>query len=139
MDQRLSIITLGVKNLKRSEEFYINKLGWTKSEQSNEEIIFIPLNGFYLSLYKREKLAEDANCNPEGKGFKGFTLAYNAPSEQEVNDLFEKFEQLGIKIIKKPEKVFWGGYSGYIADPDNNYWEIAYNPYTSIDADGNVT
>ena len=138
MEQRLSIIGLGVQNLKIAEDFYINTMGWTKTKESSDDIIFIKLNGLLLSLYPREKLAQDANINSEGSGFKGFTLAYNTRSEEEVDTLFKKFESQGVKIVKEPEKVFWGGYSGYIADPDGNLWEIAHNPFMNFDAKGNV-
>lgn len=138
MDQRFSIICIGVKDLNVAEDFYINKFGWTKTGASNDDIIFIQLNGILLSLYSREGLAKDANVSPEGSGFKGFSLAYNTRSEKEVDDLFEKFASQDIKIVKKPAKVFWGGYSGYIADPEDNLWEIAYNPFMEIDATGNI-
>lgn len=92
----------------------------------------------YLSCYKRDKLAEDATVSEVGTGFKAFSLAYNTRSEKEVNELFLSFEEKGVNIIKKPEKAFWGGYSGYIADPDDNLWEIAYNPFVVIDAAGNI-
>ena len=120
MEQRHSIIGLGVKDLKIAEDFYINKFDWTKTEASNKDIIFIQLNGILLSLYSREELAKDAKINSEGSGFKGFSLAYNTRTQKEVDDLFEKFKSHVIKIIKAPEKVFWGGYSGYISDPDGN-------------------
>lgn len=138
MESRLSIITLGVENLAKSQDFYLNIFGWEKSPQSNEDILFMHLNGIYLACYRRDKLAEDAEVSPEGSGFKSFSLAFNARSEDEVNELFAFFESKGVRIIKKPEKVFWGGYSGYIADPDDNLWEIAYNPFVAIDAEGNI-
>lgn len=138
MESRLSIITLGVKDLSKSEDFYLNIFGWEKSQQSNEDILFMHLNGIYLACYKRDKLAEDAEVPSEGNGFKAFTLAFNTRSEEEVNELFSYFEGKGVKIVKKPEKVFWGGYSGYIADSDDNLWEIAYNPFVEIDAEGNI-
>lgn len=139
MEQRLSIITLGVADLSRSADFYLNTFGWKKSDKSNENIIFIHLNGLYLSLYTKEKLAEDAEIEPIGTGFKAFSLAFNTRSEEEVDQLFEKYLKAGVKIIKKPEKAFWGGYSGYIADPDENLWEIAYNPFIEFDSAGNIT
>ena len=82
-----------------------------------------------LSLYGRKALAEDATVDHSGSGFKGFTLAYNTRSEKEVNDIIDELRSKGVKIIKEPQKVFWGGYSSYIADPDDNLWEIAFNPY----------
>jgi uncharacterized glyoxalase superfamily protein PhnB len=96
---------------------------------SNENIIFFSLNGVYLSLYSREDLARDARVDASGEGFRGFTLAYNARSENEVDELINVLRNKGVQIIKEPEKVFWGGYSSYVADPDGNLWEIAYNPY----------
>ena len=138
MEQRLSIIGLGVKDLKASCHFYENKLGWTKLKSSNENIVFFQLNGLLFSLYPREKLAEDATVNSSGNGFKAFSLAYNTQSQEEVDTLILTLEKKGVKIIKKPQKVFWGGYSSYIADPDDNLWEIAFNPYMSFDKDGNV-
>lgn len=129
MEQRLTIITLGVKNLQQSTQFYTEIFGWSKSQHSNEGIAFFELEGMQLALYSEEKLVEDAAISSNGNGFKGFTLAYCTRTEQEVDELFAKFEAAGVRIVKRPEKVFWGGYSGYIADPDENLWEIAFNPF----------
>lgn len=138
MEQRISILTLGVNDKSLAEDFYIKILGWKKSGHSNDNITFLELNGILLSLYNKEKLAEDAGVNARGEGFKGFTMAYNTRSEAEVDQLFERFVKEGVSIVKSPQKAFWGGYSGYIADPDGNLWEIAYNPFLEIDASGNV-
>ncbi|MFK7904471.1 MAG: VOC family protein [Chitinophagales bacterium] len=138
MEQRLSIITLGVENLQEAEKFYLEKFGWTKSPQSSDNITFLQLNGLKLALYPREKLAEDAGIEAAKNGFNGFTLAYCTRTEEEVDDLFADFEAKGVRILKRPEKVFWGGYSGYIADPDGNLWEIAFNPFLKIDEVGNI-
>ncbi|UII32445.1 VOC family protein [Fulvivirga ulvae] len=141
MEQRLSIITLGVKELDKSEQFYTKKFGWSKTEESNESIIFMQLNGIKLALYANAALAEDANVEHQETGnasYKGFTLAFCTRSEQEVDELFEDFKKQNVKIVKEPEKVFWGGYSGYIADPDGNLWEIAFNPYLQMDEVGNI-
>lgn len=139
MEQRVTIISLGVTDLEVATKFYEEKLGWKKMASSNEDISFFQLNGILLSLYPREKLAEDATVSAEGKGFKGFTLAYNTRSKEEVDLLFRDFLSKGIKIVKNPEEVFWGGYSGYIADPDENLWEIAFNPYLPLDKQGDTT
>ena len=138
MEQRLTIIGLGVKDLKVSSEFYEEKFGWKKTESSNESIVFFQLNGMLLSLYPIDKLAEDAGVSSEGEGFKAFSLAYNTRTKEEVDTLIETLEARGVKIVKQPEEVFWGGYSSYIADPDDNLWEIAFNPYLKLDEKGNV-
>lgn len=138
MEQRLTIITLGVRDLKASTLFYEEQFGWSKLDSSNEDITFFQLNGILLSLYSSKKLAEDARVNSSGEGFKCFTIAFNARSEEEVDTIFLKMRSRRVKIVKEPEKVFWGGYSGYIADPDDNLWEIAYNPFLKMDEKGNV-
>ena len=129
MEQRLTFISLGVKDLNNSIDFYENKFGWKRSELSNKELILYQLNGIYLALYSRNELAKDASVDSVGSGFKGFSISYNARSEKEVDDLIKGLRDKGVKIVKEPQKVFWGGYSSYIADPDGNLWEIAYNPY----------
>ena len=142
LDPRLSIITLGVADLARSREFYINGLGFPAFPDKQEEIVFLQLNGFALALYPREKLAEDAyGDNPPPQAQAGatppFTLAYNVRSEAEVATTLAFAEQAGGKLIKPAQKVFWGGVSGYFTDPDGFLWEVAYNPHTPLDADGN--
>ncbi len=138
MEQRATIIGLGVKNLEVSTKFYQEQFGWKLLASSNESISFFQLNGILLSLYPRAKLAEDAKISHKGSGFKGFTLAYNTRSKEEVDSLFEDLKRKGVRIVKQPEEVFWGGYSGYIADPDDNLWEIAFNPFLPLDEKGNT-
>lgn len=138
MEQRLTIITLGVSDLKNSTAFYETKFGWDKSELSNEYISFFALNGIQLALYERNELAKDASVNPKGNGFKGFTIAYNTKSEKEVDQLIIEFKAKGVEIVKEPQKVIWGGYSSYISDLDGNLWEIVFNPYLALDNKGNV-
>ncbi len=138
MQPRVTIIGLGVENLKAATTFYQEKFGWKLTKASNENISFFQLNGVLLSLYPREKLAEDATVNPKGSGFKGFTLAYNTRTKDEVDAIFADLSNKGVKIVKQPAAVFWGGYSGYVADLDANLWEIAYNPFLELDADGNA-
>ena len=133
MEQRLTFISLGVKDLNNSIDFYENKFGWKRSELSNKELILYQLNGIYLALYSRNELAKDASVDSVGSGFKGFSISYNARSEKDVDDLIKGLRDKGVKIVKEPQKVFWGGYSSYIADPDGNLWEIAYNPYLKND------
>lgn len=138
MEQRITLITLGVKNLQRSKDFYQNIFGWEPLESSNESIVFFQLNGLQLALFPQESLADDAGVESDGKGFRGFSLAYNVRSEQEVDALVSALEAKGVRVLKQPEKVFWGGYSSYIADPDENLWEIAYNPFLPLDEKGNA-
>jgi hypothetical protein len=129
MEQRMTMIGLGVNNLDKAADFYENAFGWQRDPMGDENIIFYRLNGVLVSLYGREALAEDATVDAAGSGFKGFTLAYNTRSEAEVDNLIEELRRKGVKIVKEPQKVFWGGYSSYVADPDGNLWEIAFNPY----------
>ncbi len=138
MEQRLTIITLGVSDLKKSTEFYESKFGWKKSKSSNDYISFFTLNGIQIALYDRIELAEDANVNSNGKGFKSFTLAYNTKSEKEVDRIIWELRAKGVEIIKEPQKANWGGYSSYVSDLDGNLWEIAFNPFLELDEKGNV-
>jgi len=137
MNQHLHIITLGVQNFKKSLEFYTKTLGWKPSSSSNDDIAFFQAGGVVLAIYPREKLGEDAVIAPEGSGFAGFTLAYNTQSEAEVDEIVADLKLKGVKIVKEPQKVFWGGYSSYFADPDDYRWEVAYNPYFEFDEKGN--
>ncbi len=138
MKQHVHLITLGVRNVEASKKFYMETLGWTPSSSSNNEITFFQAGGVVLSLYQREKLAEDALVDPEGDGFAGFTLAYNARSEAEVDEIVRDLKSKGVKILKEPEKAFWGGYSSYFADPDGNCWEVAHNPFIPFDENGSL-
>jgi hypothetical protein len=138
MDQRLTIITLGVENVKVSTDFYEKTLGWKKMDSSNENITFFKLNGIMLSLFQKDSLAIDAEVQAEGTGFRSFSIAYNARSIDEVNAVFKDLTEKDVKIIKQPKEVFWGGYSGYFADPDGFLWEVAYNPYLEMDEKGNI-
>ena len=138
MNQHLHLVTLGVRDLATSRKFYTETLGWKPSSSSNEGVVFIQAGGIVLSLYPRENLAEDAMVSPEGSGFAGFTLAYNAQSEAEVDEIINDLKSKAVKIVKEPQKVFWGGYSSYFADPDNHCWEVAYNPFFPFDENGNL-
>jgi catechol 2,3-dioxygenase-like lactoylglutathione lyase family enzyme len=136
MDNRITIITLGVKDLKGMREFYSNVLGLPEHPSTNISIVFYQMNGFRLSLYPRDLLADDAGLKSTGSGFKGFTLSQNLRSEKEVDETISKLRSKGVKILKDPQKVFWGGYSGYFQDPEGNLWEVAYNPYMKLDENG---
>jgi uncharacterized protein len=138
MNQHLHIITLGVRDFKKSTGFYSKVLGWKGSTNSNDDIAFFQTSGVVLAIYPREKLAVDALASPDGNGFSGITLAYNARSESEVDEIIKDLKLKGVKIIKEPQKVFWGGYSSYFADPDDYRWEVAYNPFFPFDENGNL-
>jgi catechol 2,3-dioxygenase-like lactoylglutathione lyase family enzyme len=138
MNQHLHLVTLGVRDYEASKKFYTELLGWKPSSSSNEDVTFLQAGGVVLSIFQREKLAEDALVDPEGNGFAGFTLAYNAQSEAEVDEIITTLKAKGVKILKEPQKVFWGGYNSYFADPDGNCWEVAYNPFFPFDENGNL-
>jgi catechol 2,3-dioxygenase-like lactoylglutathione lyase family enzyme len=138
MQQRITLITLGVSDLKQSREFYENKFGWKPLASSNDNIIFFQLNGIQLALFPATELAEDAGISHAGSGFKKFSLAQNLRSEKEVDALIANLKANGVTILKEPQKVFWGGYSSYVADPDGNLWEFAFNPFMELDEEGNV-
>jgi catechol 2,3-dioxygenase-like lactoylglutathione lyase family enzyme len=137
MKQHIHIITLGVKDLETSKKFYAETLGW-KISRPQEGIVFFQAGGVILALYPRDLLAEDAVVSPQGSGFSGMTLAYNAGSEAEVDEIIKDLKSKGVKIIKEPQKVFWGGYSSYFADPDDFRWEVAYNPFLAFDENGSL-
>jgi catechol 2,3-dioxygenase-like lactoylglutathione lyase family enzyme len=133
MHPRLHLITLGVADLPRSLNFYEKGLGWKKSAASQDNVAFFQLNGLVLALYPRKLLAQDANLPPTGSGFAGISLAYNAKDEAEVDRIMAQVEALGASIVKRPQQVFWGGYSGYFQDPDGHLFEVAYNPFFPFD------
>jgi uncharacterized protein len=137
MEQRLSFITLGVSDPEGMKHFYRDKFGW-ETLKDGDGIVFFRLNGIILGLYPRTDLAADAGVPHPGRGFKGFTLAICLRTVKEVDETFELLSSKGVHVVKEPQKVFWGGYSGYISDPEDNLWEIAYNPFLELDEHGNV-
>lgn len=137
MEQRLSVVTLGVADLERSRRFYEEGLGWRRGN-AHAEVVFYQLNGMVLALFGRQNLAADARVPPDGSGFGGVTLAYNARSCDDVNAVLEEVERAGAHIVKPAEDAFWGGYSGYFADPDGHLWEVAWNPEWELAASGDV-
>jgi len=132
MDPRISIITLGVSDLERSTRFYRDGLGLPKRE-GPDSIAFFETRGTWLSLYPREALAEDATIPAEGSGFRGFALSHNVASTDEVDRTLEQAVAAGATLVKPGQEVFWGGYSGYFADPDGFLWEVAWNPHFTIE------
>lgn len=138
MEQRLTMITLGVLNLQAQTDFYEAKFGWKKERSSNGSISFFTLNGIQLALYGKDELAKDATVDPIGNGFKGFTISYNTTSKNEVDRVINTLRKRGVEIVKEPQDTDWGGYSGYITDLEGNLWEIAFNPYLQLDKKGNI-
>ena len=138
MNQHLHIITLGVRDFEKSKKFYVETLGWKPSSASQDDVAFFQAGGVVVAIYPREKLAEDAMTSPAENGFSGITLAYNTQSESEVDEIIRDLRAKGVKIVKEPQKVFWGGDSSYFADPDEYHWEVAYNPFFEFDENGNL-
>ena len=122
------MITLGVRDLAASVRFYETGLGLPRM-QSPPEVAFFTLNGTWLGLYNRDALAADAGVSADGSGYESFSLAHNVESESEVDEIIQQAVAAGATLVKKPAKVFWGGYSGYFSDPDGHLWEIAHNPH----------
>ena len=135
MKQAISFITLGVADLARSRAFY-KALGWQESSASQEAIAFFQAGSVAFALFQRDALAEDANVPSTGSGFGSFTLAHNVESEAAVVALLDEAVTAGAKLVRAADKVFWGGFRGYFADPDGFLWEVCYNPFVALDADG---
>jgi len=132
MDARITLITLGVADLGRSISFYRDGLGLPMMDGA-EGVAFFETRGTRLSLYPREKLAEDAQVPAEGSGFRGFALAHNVGSPEEVDATLQQAVDAGATLKKLGQKVFWGGYSGYFSDPDGFLWEVAWNPHMEFE------
>jgi uncharacterized protein len=137
LEQRISLITLGVADLERSRKFY-ESFGWRRSMAGAQGIVFFQLRGMALALFPRDELAKDANVRPEGQGFAGISLAYNTRTREEVDLLLAQAKAAGAKILKPGEEASWGGYAGYFSDPDGFPWEVAWNPGFPIAEDGSV-
>jgi uncharacterized glyoxalase superfamily protein PhnB len=135
---RVTVVTLAVRDIARSRSFYCDGLGFVASSSSGESIVFMDAGGFVLALYRRKLLAEDANLRPEGHGFGGVTLARNVGSKAEVDAALALARDAGATVLKPAQDAFWGGYSGYFADPDGHPWEVAYNPHWKLDRAGAV-
>ena len=137
MEQRISIITLGVADLTRSRTFY-ERLGWRRSMVKAEGVVFFQAGGMALALFPRDELAKDANVVVEGQGFSGISLAYNTRSRKEADTVLAEAHAAGATILKPAQDAFWGGYSGYFADPDGFTWEVAWNPFFRMAEDGSI-
>lgn len=131
MNPRISMITLGVSDLERAVRFYRDGLGLPQLE-SPPTVAFFPLNGTWLGLYPWDALADDVGVAAAGSGFRGVTIAHNLKSEADVDRMMAEAVAAGATEVKKPQPVFWGGYSGYFADLDGHLWELAYNPFSWV-------
>ena len=137
MDQRLSLITLGVSDLPRSRAFY-EALGWETNAAPEDDVVFFQANCMVVALWSRESLAEDSGVEDNG-GWGGITLAYNTRSPAEVDQVIEEARSAGGAITREAGETFWGGYSAMFCDPDGHPWEVAHNPRWTIGDDGAVT
>ena len=134
---RISLVVLGVADVARSCSFY-EALGWRRSSASNDEITFLATADSVLGLFERGALAADAGVPAAGEGFRGFTLAINLESREAVDLAAREMVGAGATLVKPPVAAVWGGYSGYVADPDGHLWELAHNPFFPFTADGSV-
>lgn len=136
MDQRLSLITLGVRDLARARRFY-EALGWKSGAAPADDVVFFQANCMIVALWGRDQLEEDTAVE-DGGGWGGVTLAYNARSPAEVDSVLAEAEAAGATIARPGTETFWGGYSGVFVDPEGHPWEVAHNPSWSIAEDGSV-
>ena len=137
MKQAISFVTLGVGDLARSRRFYA-ALGWKESGSSNTDIAFFQAGSVAFALFQREALAEDADVAAQGSGFSGVTLAHNVESEEAVVNTIAEAVAAGATLVRPADKVFWGGFRGYFADPDGFLWEVCWNPFVTLDSEGHV-
>lgn len=136
MEQRVSLVTLGVSDLARARTFYA-RLGWQPSPRSQDDILFFQAGGLVVGLWDRAALAEDSGVK-NGDGWGGITLAHNVRSREEVDAVLAQAAAAGATISRLGAPTFWGGYSGVFHDPDGHVWEVAFNPFWPLEADGSV-
>ena len=136
MDRRVSLVTLGVRDLARARAFY-EALGWKTGAAAADDVVFFQAGWMILALWGRDQLAEDSGVSDSG-GWGGVALAYNGRSPDEVNAVIEEARAAGARIAREPAETFWGGYSGVFVDPDGHPWEVAHNPHWTIEDDGSV-
>lgn len=132
MDPKITLVTLGIEDIDESIHFYRDGLGFPMQDREEDgDVAFFELDGTWLSLYPRDLLAEDATVSDDTSGFSGVTLAHNVSSKSEVRAILAEAESAGGHIVKPAQEVFWGGYSGYFADPDDHLWEVAFPDFTA--------
>jgi predicted lactoylglutathione lyase len=136
VEQRLSLITLGVADLARARAFY-EALGWRTNAAPEDDVVFFQAGGMIVALWSRAQLAEDSGVE-DGGGWGGITPAYNTRSPEDVDAVIDEARAAGARIAREPATTFWGGYSGVFVDPDGHPWEVAHNPHWQIADDGSV-
>jgi uncharacterized protein len=136
MEQRVTVITLGVRDLRRTRAFY-EALGWQSNAGPDDDVVFFQAGGMVVSLWGRDRLAEDSGVEDAG-GWGGVTLAHNVGSPAEVDAVVEAARAAGATIPRAPAETFWGGYSGVFVDPEGHPWEVAHNPHWTLGPDGTV-
>ena len=136
MEQRVSLVTLGVRDLRRARAFY-EGLGWKSRAKDDDDVVFFQTGGMVVSLWDRARLAEDSGVEDSG-GFGGVTLAHNVRSPEEVDRIIALAESAGARIARRGAETFWGGYSGVFVDPEGHPWEVAHNPHWALTDDGSV-
>jgi catechol 2,3-dioxygenase-like lactoylglutathione lyase family enzyme len=137
MEQRVSLVTLGVADLERARAFY-EGLGWVTRAEAGDDVVFFQTGGMVVALWSREELAEDSGVDDSG-GWGGVTLAHNVRSPAEVDAVIEEAGRAGARIAREGAETFWGGYSGVFVDPDGHPWEVAHNPRWTIADDGSIS
>jgi uncharacterized protein len=137
MRQRVTLITLGVRDLARARRFY-EALGWQTGAEPGDDVVFFQAGDMVLALWERAKLAEDS-CVEDGQGWGGVTLALNLGSPEEVDAVIEEARAAGATIRREAGETFWGGYSSVFLDPEGHPWEIAHNPRWTVTEEGGVT
>ena len=137
MDQRVSLITLGVRDLGRARRFY-EAVGWKTNAAPDDDVVFFQAGGMIVALWGRDQLAEDTVVEDSG-GWGGITLAYNARSPSEVDAVLAEARAAGGTVLRPGAETFWGGHSGVFADPEGHAWEVAHNPHWTIGADGSIS
>lgn len=136
MQQRVSLVTLGVTDLIRARAFY-EALGWETDSDPGDDVVFFQAGAMVVGLWDRGRLAEDSGVEDAG-GWGGITLAHNVSTPGEVDMVIEQASAAGATITRRPEATFWGGYSGVFVDPDGHPWEVAHNPFWTVGEDGSV-
>ena len=139
MEARITLLTLGVRDLGRSVSFYGDGLGFPLSSASTDEVAFFRTGGVVLALYPRHLLAEDACVEDTPGGFSGITIAHNVREREQVDQVLEVVAGAGATILKPAQDASWGGRSGYFSDPDGHLWEVAWNPGLPLAPDGAMT